>query len=110
MKLPNRAKAYIDVRKLTDYCLSETHPRGQHKAAVFRWKLGITAANADALCDALAQAALTNEAEIGLSDEHGTRYTIEFELKTSTGSAIVRSGWIIHRDEDFPRFVSAYVK
>jgi hypothetical protein len=33
MKLPNAERAFVDVRKLRDYCLSGEHPRGQHKLA-----------------------------------------------------------------------------
>ena len=36
MKLPNAEQAFVDVRKLRDYCFSTEHPRGQHKARVFR--------------------------------------------------------------------------
>lgn len=35
MKLPNGDRAVVDIVKLTDYCLSTTHPRGRHKARVF---------------------------------------------------------------------------
>jgi hypothetical protein len=40
--LPNAANAHIDEVKLTRYVLDPTHPKGKHKAAVFRAKLGIT--------------------------------------------------------------------
>lgn len=35
MPLPNIENAYIDDRKLIDYCLSETHPVGKHKARCY---------------------------------------------------------------------------
>jgi hypothetical protein len=36
----------VDIAKLRDYCLSGTHPRGRHKARVFRTRLGLTTRNA----------------------------------------------------------------
>ncbi|MGP0066701.1 MAG: DUF6883 domain-containing protein [Isosphaeraceae bacterium] len=36
MKPPNSDQAEVDLRKLSEYCLSSTHPVGKHKAAVFR--------------------------------------------------------------------------
>ena len=34
--LPGGDKAVLDIRKIEDYCLSPIHPRGRHKARVFR--------------------------------------------------------------------------
>lgn len=79
MKLPNGESAIVDVAKLRDYCLSPTHPRGRHKARVFASVLGIIAAKAEQLRDALLKAAIGNEAIPGPSDEYGFRYIIDFE-------------------------------
>jgi Domain of unknown function (DUF6883) len=35
MPPPNAARAVINLRKVEDYCLSPTHPRGLDKARVF---------------------------------------------------------------------------
>lgn len=35
MKLPNGEGAIVELAKLRDYCLSQSHPRGRHKARVF---------------------------------------------------------------------------
>jgi hypothetical protein len=40
--LPNAASAIFDIRKLEDYCLDPSHPRGRHKARVFRDALGLS--------------------------------------------------------------------
>jgi hypothetical protein len=40
-RLPHGYRAILDVRKLADYCLSSPHPRGRHKARVFREALGL---------------------------------------------------------------------
>lgn len=36
MIVENADKAVIDIRKLKDYCLSKSHPRGRHKAKFFK--------------------------------------------------------------------------
>jgi hypothetical protein len=39
--LPNRFEAVLDLRKIEDHCLSPFHPRGRHKARVFREALDL---------------------------------------------------------------------
>lgn len=62
MLLPNAEHAEIDLRKLSDYCLSFEHPRGRHKAQVFASALGLTVANAEVLRVALLDAARREDA------------------------------------------------
>jgi hypothetical protein len=109
MKLPNAERAVVEIEKLWDYCLNPAHPRGRHKARVFLSSCGMTAEHADELRDALLNAALNLEAELGEEDDYGQRYVIDLEVTGPTGTAVVRSAWIVRRDEDFPRFVSCYV-
>jgi hypothetical protein len=108
-KLPNSENAVVEIRKLRDYCLSPDHPRGRHKARVFASVLGLTADNAAELREALLSAALSEEAAPAEEDEYGRRYVLDFKMSTDTGSATVRSGWIVRSDEDFPRFTSCWV-
>ena len=35
MKLPKAERVVVDITRLRDYCLSETHSVGKHKARVF---------------------------------------------------------------------------
>ncbi|WP_430516888.1 DUF6883 domain-containing protein [Bradyrhizobium yuanmingense] len=49
--IPNGKKATIDIRKLKDYCLNPSHPRGRHKARVFRDSLDLQ--RGDAACFAM---------------------------------------------------------
>ena len=72
MKLPNGDRAIVDLNKLTRYCLDTTHPRGRHKARVFRAALGLSLADAGLLRDALLNAAVVDEATPGNADRHGT--------------------------------------
>jgi hypothetical protein len=109
MRLPNAERAEVDPRKLTEYCLSPTHPVGKHKAAVFRAALGLTAADAEALSGWLLRAAGSEEAVAERTDEFGARFRIDFEAVTATGRATIRSAWIVRTGEDFPRLTTCYV-
>ena len=109
MKLPNGDTAVIEIAKLTDYCLNQSHPRGKHKARVFESVLGLTAKNAEHLRTALAAAARNENASIGSSDLYGTRYIIDFTLKRDGLTATIRSCWIIRNGEIAPRFVTCFV-
>ena len=109
MRIPHADRAEVDIRKLSSYCLSPTHPVGKHKAAVFRSALGLTVGDAIVLQGWLKRGVTTDFATIGPSDEHGDRYQVDFEAATPTGRATIRSAWIIRRGEDFPRLTTCYV-
>lgn len=109
MLLPNGDRAVVDARKLTDYCLSPTHPVGRHKAAVFRAALGLTGADAVLFRAMLLDAARTAQAAVGKSDEFGQRYETDFEAATPTGRAMVRAAWIVRTGEDVPRLTTCYL-
>lgn len=108
VKLPNAEQAIVDIVKLRDYALSTSHARGRHKARVFLAALGLTAADAEELRNALLESARTGDAIPGASDEFGARYTIDFEMVRSTKRARVRGCWII-LDDGLPRLTSCYV-
>lgn len=109
MRLPNAEQAEVDPRKLTEYCLSTTHPVGKHKAAVFRTALGLTIDDAGQLRNWLHQAATTGEAVPGRVDEFGERFVIDFEAVTPVGSATIRSAWMIRTGESTPRLTTCYI-
>lgn len=110
MLLPNGEHAIVDIRKLRDYCFNPDHPRGKGKACVFASTLGLTAADAPRVREKLLEVARAEEAQIGKLDMYGQRYTIDCAMETETGKAIVRSGWIILRDENAPHLTTCYVK
>jgi hypothetical protein len=110
MLLPNGERAIVDIRKLRDYCLNPDSPRGSGKARVFLSALGLTVADAQKLRKKLLEVARTEEAQLGELDIYGQRYTMDFELETEVGKAVVRSGWIILREEIAPRLATSYVK
>ncbi|NJM78160.1 MAG: hypothetical protein HC852_23270 [Acaryochloridaceae cyanobacterium RU_4_10] len=109
MKLPNCDRAFVDMEKLRGYCLNTNHRRGQHKARVFAAALGLTADNAELLRDALLSAAQIYDSKPTEAIEHGQLYVLDFPLDGFTGQAMVRSGWIVRKGEDFPRLTSCYV-
>lgn len=109
MKLPNAERALVDVRKLRSYCLNMEHPRGQHKARVFKSALGWTADQAENVRHSLLEAALREDASFLGADDYGQRYGLNFPVKSGDGVVTVRSLWIILHGEDFPRFASCYV-
>jgi hypothetical protein len=100
----------VDVVKLQRYCLSEAHPRGRHKARVFRARFGLTALHADQLRQALIDAVLRRPGDLHQvsADRYGARYVLDFNLMGSGGSGLVRSAWIVRAGEDVLRFVSCY--
>ena len=110
MLLPNGERAIVDIRKLRDYCLNPDSPRGSSKARVFISALGLMAADAPKLREKLLDVARTGEAQLGELDMYGQRYTLDFEIETKIGTAVVRSGWIVLRDETTPRLTTCFVR
>jgi hypothetical protein len=109
MRLPNTERAVVDVRKLRDYCLNVEHPRGQHKARVFKSALGWTADQAKDVRRRLLEAVLHEDAGFLGADDYGQRYALDFAVQGAGGVVTVRSLWIVRHGEDFPRFTSCYV-
>jgi hypothetical protein len=109
MRLPNGERAVVDLEKLREYCLSLNHPRGRHKARVFRSVLGLTRDHAGELRDALLRAAAESDATEAQADRFGRRYLIDFEFGAPARAAPIRSGWIVRAGEDFPRFTTCYL-
>ncbi len=109
MKLPNAHTAVVSMRKLREYCLAASHPRGKHKARVFAAALGLTVPDAAKLRRALLRAALVNEAQPAEADHYGQRYVVDLVMKHSGREATIRSAWIVRQGEDAPRFTSCYV-
>ncbi|MCX6029005.1 MAG: hypothetical protein NT169_06850 [Chloroflexi bacterium] len=108
MKIPNANLAVVDIRKLREYCLNPTHGTGRHKARIFAAALGITADHAEALRGILLSAVREHNAVVGLKDEYGQRYIIDFLMEWRGKRAIVRSTWSIEPDLPFPRLTSCY--
>lgn len=89
-------RIYIDPRKLTEYALNPSHPRGGHKAKVFRSALGYDIQNYEGLKSQIESQVLDAEATEGFADKHGQRYVIEIPIKGPSGNEVmVRTCWIV---------------
>ncbi|MBU6299740.1 MAG: hypothetical protein KGJ79_13460 [Alphaproteobacteria bacterium] len=106
--LPNRERVVFDIRKLEDYCLDPNHPRGRHKARVFRDALGIGKGEAVWLRDALLAATDGDAEEMG-RDGYGTSWRLDVPLARHGKQAVVRSIWMVRTSEDALRFVTCWV-
>ncbi len=109
MKLPNYKNAIIDKEKLTEYCLNEDHPIGKHKARVFKSVLGITAADFELLIQIIFEGIQTYQAIKKETDQYGTRFYVDIENLSTNKPIIIRTNWIIKRNEEYPRLTSCYI-
>lgn len=109
MKLPNGDRADIG-EKLKEYVLNFSHRDGRHKARVFERVLGIDLENNEILSEAILHAAKTADDVQSKGDNgHGEMFVLRFALATAKGTAMVLTGWIIRRGEDFPRLTTCYI-
>ncbi len=109
MKLPRADLAIIDIRKIRDYVLNPNDPRGRHKAKVFHSALGFSQSDSDVLIFEILELIKDADAIIGEHDIYGQRYTVDCRIKTESGEATVRTGWIVKRGELIPRLTTCYV-
>jgi hypothetical protein len=108
MRLPHADVAIIPIEKLRDYVLSPRHPVGRFKAAFFTG-LGYTDADSARLEQDLRSQHLALEAEEVARTPYGRKFLITGPIAGPAGRmATVVSVWVIRRDEDVPRFVTAY--
>jgi hypothetical protein len=108
MLLPHAERAEVDIRKLRDYCLNPEHWEGKHKARLFAAALGIAADEAADLRVVLLEIILTQDAQLGLLDEYGQRYSVDFLLEWRGRRAMIRTGWIIEHESDTPQLTTCY--
>lgn len=107
--IPNAGRAILDVRKLEDYCLSPEHPRGRHKARVFREAIGLSRSEAWWLQNALLEGLRHGEASQFESDDLGSRWRVDVPIARHGKSVVIRTIWIIRSGEGLPRFVTCWV-
>ncbi len=90
-KLPNPEQAFIDMNKLTGYCLNPEHSEGQHKAAVFKSALDLGLKEANVLKNALLQAVQNHPVTSVESNPYGQKYLLEFEIMHQHKTALIKS-------------------
>jgi len=105
-RLPHGDQAILDMRKIEDYCLNPLHPRGRHKARVFREVLDLQRSDASWLRGALLEAARSAEAFRDGEDAWGTHWRLDANLRRQGKSTVVRTIWIVRTGESVPRFVT----
>jgi len=108
-RLPNSQRAILDIQKIEDYCVNPQHPRGRHKARLFRELLGAVRTDGSWLRDALMEAVQNSEAIELAADSFGTRWRVDVSISRQGMSAMVRTVWIVRTGEDAPRFVTCWV-
>ena len=110
MALPNASHAIIDPRKLTSHALNPGHPIGGNKARVFQSVLGFTARDAALLVERIQSGVLENPASRGVTNVHGTLYTVDISITGPNGSGVIRTAWIVEPGAMGPRLITLYVK
>ncbi len=108
MELPNKFRAYVSQKKITDYLLSETHIVGKSKAKFFR-SFGFDETNVSQFEQGLMNIAQTESVGEITETIYGKKYVIDGELKTPNGDMLhLRTVWIIEISDDIPRLVTAH--
>lgn len=106
MKLPFAHRLRVDESKIVGYLLSQSS--GQGKAAFFLG-FGFQPEKWMALADALRTQARRNPVVAEVDSSYGTRYSVDGELETPDGRRPrVRTVWILERDSDEPRLITAH--
>jgi len=106
--LINAAAATVELTKLAGYCLSSTHPRGRHKARVFRDALGVEEADAEWLRDTLLKGLGEFDATEVSEDAYGVRWRVDIPVGRQGRRAVIRSIWLVRGSEP-PRFLTCWV-
>jgi hypothetical protein len=75
--------------------MSPTHPRGRHKARVFRETLDLQRSDAAWLRDVLLEAARSSAASPMAVDPWGTHWRLDATIRRQGKSAVVRTIWIV---------------
>jgi len=107
VKLPKAEQAVVAREKLENYLLSRTHPVGRFKAEFFS-ALGYTRNDWRAL-EMSIRWLLSAEAREREQTVYGKKYEVAGVIAGPNGrSARIVTVWIVRRNEDFPRFITAY--
>lgn len=105
----NHSRAVFEIGKLEDYCLDPMHPRGRHKARVFREALGIGKVDAAWLRAEIMAVLADSEAFEDITDRYGSRWRLDVPVGRQNRRVVIRTIWIIRTGEGFPRFVTCWV-
>ena len=108
MRLPNAEQARVNRAKVVDYLLSTRHEKGRDKAEFFL-RFGFSEERWEDFADALRVHAASHEAVTEREDDFGVRYSVSGMLESPDGrNPDVKSVWMVDRDGNSPRLISAY--
>src|ERR1700676_264537 len=107
-RLPHGDRSILEIRKIEDYCLSPTHPRGRHKARVFREALDVGRGGAAWLRGVLLDAARDGEASQLATGVWGSHWRVDVTVGRHGKNAVVRTIWIVQTGLNVPRFVTCW--
>ena len=107
--LPNSEQAILEIRKIEDYCLNPEHPRGRHKARLFRETIGLGRRDSAWLRRALLDTIRTSDAVQLAADRYGVRWRVDVLVSRHGRSVMVRTAWMVRIGEEIPRFVTCWV-
>lgn len=107
-KLPQAHLARVDERKLKEYLLNPSHPRGRSKAVFFRAR-GFTDHDWEGMADALCHHARSNPVSGERITEYAVNYALDCHLPTPDRSnPCIRTVWEVRPEDDRPRLITAH--
>lgn len=108
MKVPNHDLAQIPLGKLTAYLLSESHPKGRHKARLFR-AFGFSDASPGEFAAALLAHLATNDVTETDSTLHGVNHVVDGPLVCPDGrQRTIRVIWFVANGASSATLATAY--
>lgn len=108
--MPAITEVQVDLRKLTDYVLSDTHPRRRHKSRMFRARLNLTSSDAEAFRSILLLETAQRLEQLvpGPVDDFGARYSLIFPLTLNGATALLQTGWPLPAGTSVLQFITCY--
>lgn len=101
--------AQVPERKLTEYALSFVHPKGKHKAHLFKELLGIEAKDWRYLAAQLLRGLAGAKIERVRLSNHGVKYSADIPVVGLNGvTKVVETGWIALNDQP-PRLTTVLI-
>lgn len=110
MKLPNCDNAIVPIEKLKEYCLNFNHPRGKHKARVFKEEIGFDETDAKNLQKIIMEGIKSANASETITDEYGVRYIADINYSFKEKNVLIKTIWIVKVGEEIPRLITCYIK
>ncbi len=108
MNLPNAHLAVVERHKIIDYLLNAAHPDNGGKAQFFT-SVGFLVQRWELMAEALRRMARNTPVSSRVESVHGRKFILEGEIQAPGGKTPrIRSVWIIDRESEVPRLVTAY--